>query len=380
MSPDHVAVFVDPLTHHYERNRLFDVEATSASDNAAEPFAYLHRFLEEQGLSTNTADYLGSPELERDVNVYISLGMRHRYRSLANRQDVILSGFFALECPVVEPRLYRELAPASHYFKRVFSYSPEEALRPFLTGPVDLNPFRLPQFFEDVHQGLWDRRDRKFLVMINANKLPRVYLNELYTERLRAIEYFERYGEIDLFGFGWSGPPMRVGETWVPGSVRKLMFDGKTRWQSWRPPRDPISTAVRRAYRGPVVSKAETLSQFTFSICFENSMLEGWVTEKMFDCFFAGTVPVYLGDPVIERWVPSECYIDMRRFDDFEELRAFLHSLGPQEIDDYRTAAREYLRSDQYRPFTKYAFAELIASLIEEDTGVPLDLEPLAAR
>ena len=43
-------------------------------------------------------------------------------------------------------------------------------------------------------------------------------------------------------------------------------------------------------------------------------VLERWITEKIFDCFYAGTIPVYLGAPDVARWLPPECFIDMRRF------------------------------------------------------------------
>src|SRR6476620_3096520 len=126
MRPDQIAVFVDPFTRHFERDALFDPEADAASDNAFEPFVYLRRFLEQRGISTHTADYLGDPKFERQVNLYFSFGLRHRYRELAKRPDVVLSSFFAFECPVVEPRLYRELERAGRYFKRIYSFSSEE--------------------------------------------------------------------------------------------------------------------------------------------------------------------------------------------------------------------------------------------------------------
>ena len=46
------------------------------------------------------------------------------------------------------------------------------------------------------------------------------------------------------------------------------------------------------------------------------------MTEKLFDCFFSGTVPVYWGAPDVFDWVPADCFIDMRQFTDFAQLRA----------------------------------------------------------
>lgn len=42
--------------------------------------------------------------------------------------------------------------------------------------------------------------------------------------------------------------------------------------------------------------KIEYLKRFRFSICPENSNAPGYVTEKLFEAFLAGTIPVYWGD------------------------------------------------------------------------------------
>ena len=43
-------------------------------------------------------------------------------------------------------------------------------------------------------------------------------------------------------------------------------------------------------------AKMEPLSRYMFHLAFENTIEEGYVTEKIFDALFAGTVPVFLGD------------------------------------------------------------------------------------
>ncbi len=141
-------------------------------------------------------------------------------------------------------------------------------------------------------------------------------------------------------------------------------------WERLRP--DPLLEAVRRVYRGSVVSTVDTLGRYTFSICFENMVMEGWVTEKIFHNLRAGTIPVYLGASDIERWVWPECFIDMRQFSGYDELRAFLHALSPTEIETYRQAGREYFDSAEFRPFSKHAFADTFEEIVREDAQVSL--------
>jgi hypothetical protein len=288
------------------------------------------------------------------------------------RRRIPLSAFFVLECPIVEPRLYRDLPQIGEAFAHVFSYSTESALRPFVPAPVALSSFRLPVGFDSVDEDAWARDDRGFLVMINANKRPRLTTNELYTERLRAVEYFGARGEIDLYGIGWDGPTFHVGESALPSPARRAAFAAHSALDRRFGTRDPLLAAARRAFRGAAASKVETLSSYAFAICFENMMLDGWVTEKIFDCFLAGTIPVYLGAPDVADWIPETAFIDMRRFAGYDELREFLLGLGPRERDAYRTAARDYLSSERFRPFTKHAFAELVGGAVALDLGVEL--------
>jgi hypothetical protein len=63
----------------------------------------------------------------------------------------------------------------------------------------------------------------------------------------------------------------------------------------------------------------------------------------------------------------------MRRFHDYVELNDHLHSLSVAEIQRYRESARDFLRAPRFQPFTKQAFAELFAQLIQEDTGIRLN-------
>jgi hypothetical protein len=372
-----VALYIDPPSHHFLADRLFeDGPQRLNGDQQHAPYLHMRNLLRAAGVPVRTADYLPDA-IDDTLKLYVSLGMLGRFERLAGRSDVVLSAFFAMECPIVEPRIYRALPRAAGAFRRVFSWSDSDSLRRFTGADLVLHHFRWPQSFDDVHEEIWKRDERKFLVMINANKLPRVHWQELYTERLRAVEFFSQTGEIDLFGKGWNEPSMRVGQTWVPWSLKWPWLGVRRSWDRLRPA--PLLAAARRVYKGPAVSKAAVLGQYDFALCFENCILRGWITEKLFDCFFAGTVPVYWGPPEIADVVPPECFIDMRRFSDYVDLRTFLRSLGPVAIARYRQSAREFLRSRQFHPFSREAFTMHFARIVAEDGGERASLE-LRAR
>ena len=195
-------------------------------------------------------------------------------------------------------------------------------------------------------------------------------MNELYTWRLRAVQFFEQHGEIDLYGRNWDQMPTRVGKTRTPFALRRLAPPPWRLKQRLWP--NPLYAAAARASRGPAASKSATLAQYRFALCFENSQLKGWITEKLFDCFFAGTVPVDWGAPDILDWVPADCFIDMRRFSGLADLRAFLHALAPSAWQRYREAAREYVGSSRFAPFRRAAFVDLVAGVLSADTSLVL--------
>ncbi len=100
-------------------------------------------------------------------------------------------------------------------------------------------------------------------------------------------------------------------------------------------------------YRGFAPSKIKTMSHYRFSICYENCLgVPGYVSEKIFDCLMAYSVPIYWGAPNIEDYVPPSCFIDRRDFDSNEELLAFLRKMSQHTYDQYQCAIHRFLEGE----------------------------------
>lgn len=56
-----------------------------------------------------------------------------------------------------------------------------------------------------------------------------------------------------------------------------------------------------------VDDKIEWLKSYKFNICFENGSSPGYLTEKLFDAFMGGCVPIYWGDTSLRCKVDNEC-------------------------------------------------------------------------
>lgn len=79
--------------------------------------------------------------------------------------------------------------------------------------------------------------------------------------------------------------------------------------------------------------------------------MDGYITEKIIDCFYAGTIPLYLGAPDIDKYIPKDCYIDCRDFKSWTEMLEKITSMPASEIEAKREAGRSYLRSPEGRRF-----------------------------
>jgi hypothetical protein len=364
-----VALYIEPQTHHFLNDRLFAPEtAKYGGDQILAVYIALRDYFDSRGVPVHTADLL--PRSQAACNIYVSLGMRSGYRKLLDRDDVILSAFFAIECPVVEPALYRALPKLQKVYRRLYSWSDSDTLYPLAGAPLRLERFFWPQSFDQVHEDLWRRENRKFLVMMNSNKVPALRWNELYTERLRAVEHFTQFEEIDLYGKGWDSVPFRLSYGPLPGTVQHGLRFAERQWRRLAP--DPLMSPMRRAWKGVSESKSETLSHYQFAVCFENAALSGWITEKVFDCFFAGVIPIYWGAPDITDHVPAAAFIDMRAFSSYADLRRFLKELSAADIAAYREAARAFISSEGFNRFRKQALIDIFRRIVEEDSSVTL--------
>jgi hypothetical protein len=366
MTPE-VTLFVDPPTHHFLGDRLFEAEAARlGGDNLLAPHIAVRDHFRSHGIAVHTADRF--PRLATRVNLLVSLGRAEAARTWRDDPRLVRSAFFAMECPIVEPTLYRALPEMADLFARVYCWTDGDSLLPFTRTPVPSDRFFWPQSVDAVDLPVWSRTERKFLAMINANKLPRLPDRELYTERLRAVAFFQSVGDIDLYGKNWDRMPNRVGRTWVPATARRLHGWLWRHWQRVRP--DPLYRAAREANRGPVDRKIDTLGHYRFALCFENMRLRGWITEKLFDCLAAGTVPIYWGATDIEEWVDPACYIDMRRFPGYADLHRYLRGLGAEKVTAYRDAGRAFLASSRFDRFRIRAWVDRFRQIVRDDAGV----------
>lgn len=201
-------------------------------------------------------------------------------------------------------------------------------------------------------------RERKPLVLINANKYS-YEPGELYSLRRRAIRYFEEHESgFDLYGHGWADGVRafslgNVERSFLRFKPQRLLFEMLGALKPYK------------SYRGSVDDKFGTLAQYRFCICFENeATMPGYITEKIFDCLVAGTIPIYLGAPNVSDYIPPDAFIDMRKFSGFGEVWSYATGLPEAAIEQMRTAAKDYLLSSKFQLWQPDAvFSSIVEAL-----------------
>ncbi|MDB5799557.1 MAG: hypothetical protein JWL63_496 [Rhodocyclales bacterium] len=331
--PDMQSIYIDPSYSSFYADKLFDLtDPVLNRDNQLLPMVRLREEANRRGLRLTTADRILEKETDGGATgEYFSLGLLPDVEATRTR-GIDLKAYMLLEPPVVIPGLYGNLPSLSNQFERVYLHNVHgdgysmEGVRADV-----LRKFYWPIPFRGVLSEYWHRENRSStIVVINGSHRPISKKSELYSKRIEAIAALEAFGGADLYGRGWD----------------RLLSRCSLWWPALR-----NRPAIMRAYRGACDSKYETLSAYSHCLCFENMSMDGYITEKIFDCFYAGTIPVYLGPADISTYVPKAAFVDCRAHGSWGEVFEFVRSMTPVQIADMREAGRAFMEGEDALPY-----------------------------
>lgn len=212
---------------------------------------------------------------------------------------------------------------------------------------------RFPIFDEDdVREPLpWSTRSD--FVLVSANKhwsysipLPESpawmegVKHELQTARLEAVRALGQRNKLKLYGHGWH-PYALLPQDQL--SLRPLLYELKAQ---------------------PCKHKIEAITNFKFAVCFENTRQAGYLTEKIIDCFVAGVVPIYLGDPQVDYHIPRAAFIDFSKFKGWEDCLSFLSKQGHEYFINMIKIGQHFLKTPEGRLHCNKYFAEDLLRMI----------------
>ena len=324
---------------------MFTDPSSPIGDDLMYPFVMLGKKLTALGHKVATLD---TDDLEKfDAAVYLdhpTLLNPHfrRLRKMPGKKQYL----FIFENEANRPDNYW---PANHAdFHKVFTWNPK------LVDNKKYFQFYLPNRIPSPFS-IDPAEKTKFCVTIASQKYSG-HPTELYSERVKAIRWFEQNhrDDFDLFGTQWD-------RRFFKGGLSRLNL-GLFKLYSYFP--NTFRTRSFPSHRGTVSSKNQTMRQYKFAICYENAVFPGYITEKIFDGMFAGCIPIYLGAPDVTNFVPQEAFIDKRNFKTYDELYSYLKGMSEAEYERYVAAIENFVRSKRIYPFSAENFAETIITHI----------------
>lgn len=329
----------------YTNDALFDSQSPIDPDKRWSAFQKLKRELEIKGGWCHTQDVCFKEKMFPDLVLFLDIPLMPVDRLLGNWAGKVQKWVILQECAVIMPRNWNK---ALHkHFNGIFTWNSElvDNKRYFKINFSNSFPGTMPAASPDKE---------KFCAMIAAHK-KRPHPLELYSEREKTVRWFEdnHPGDFDLYGVGWDRRAFGG-----PAFMRLL---NRVR------PLTKLLAPYFPSYKGLIARKRPVLEKYRFSICYENARdIPGYITEKIFDCFFAGCVPVYWGAPDIAGYIPKECFIDRREFKTHEELYAFMKAMTRLQYAAKTGAIAGYLAGGKAYQFSDNYFAQTVAKVIAD--------------
>jgi len=314
----------------YQKNKLFDLlDNLINRDNCMFPFSLLKERFHEIGYILTTND-INTIE-ESDIVIYNEMP-----KVLPEKKDIHKSYLLIFESELIRPDNWD--ISKHDYFQKIFTWQDDI---------IDNKKYFKFNFAQNIPKTIEKNlsKKEKLCTLIAGNKKVNHPL-ELYTKRIEAIKWFEKNHpeDFDFYGIGWDkfSHPNKY--------INYFLF--KTNMATLLQPKFS-------SYKGRIDSKKEVLEKYKFSICYENARdIPGYITEKIFDCFFAGCIPIYWGANNITEHIPKECFIDKREFDSYEKLYKFLKNMSEEQYLEYLNNIEEYLNSESSYQFSSDYFAK----------------------
>lgn len=331
-------IAVVPQYKELMRNEIFNdneynLMQTRGVDRAG--FAALKNELERRGNTVKTIDLMDNKRI--DVCLFHDINYQYLKEMMELNSDVKLI-YIMFEAPSFIPfNSERSLLTFYPVFDKILTWNND------LSGKKKrIDTYKLPYRHDDLqYEANKPFNQKKLLTNISSRRYSS-HPNELYSSREQLINFYENNHPEDftLYGYNWNDAH----------SPKDIYWRG-------------LNPTIYDCYEGLVDDKTDAYHNHKFAICFENqSNISGWITEKIFDCFRFGTVPVYWGADDIEKHIPEDTFVDYRDFLSPVDLHDYISNISEDEYNEYLTAAQKYLKtSNEFKPET---FARVVSDSI----------------
>lgn len=120
----------------------------------------------------------------------------------------------------------------------------------------------------------------------------------------------------------------------------------------------------------PVPDKYSFEKNYRFSIAFENVSHPGYSTEKLMQSFAAGGIPIYWGDPLIEKVFNSKAFINVMNFSNIDEAIQYIKAVNENDTL-YNAILHEKALNEGYTLEVIWAqFEKFVLNIFDQDINM----------
>lgn len=315
-----------------QKDIVFDETSVFNRDNVLLPYIILRECFRETGIGLVTQDRLSASKSLFDI--YVN-------NLPATELPPDRSFLLVRESPLIRPDNFA--ADLRGKYAKVFSWSKSHK-------NVNNSIFTpLPKLFPSETR--FSVKGRKKSAVIIAGNKKSDSPGELYSYRDDVIQKFQTKDneKLDLYGQGWDLP------VFTNSFLRRVSV--RLPWL-FRVFHQPPSI-----YRGSTPKKDIVLRKYWFSICLENTDIDPeYISEKIFDSIFAGTVPLYYGAQNIAKYVPRNLFLQIKPDDSIDQIMALMESIDLSKYEKIQGEMSAFIERERKKLFSPEYFASTIVS------------------
>lgn len=308
-------------------NKIFDPNSFYNKDGFYDGIIELKLKLKNLGIELSTQDI--NKESESDFVIYNDFIPK----KLINNNSYLL----LFESKLIKPENWD--LNSHEKFKKIFTWNDDL---------IENKKYIKINFSRDLKLITKKGVKSKHLTQISSNIIYRGQ-HELYSERKKIIEWHEKENfKFEFYGKNWN--------VYLTG-YRYFDFFLK---------RIKLKKSYKN-FKGQIDSKLKSLIKYNFSYCLENyDGQNGYITEKIFDCFKCLTIPIYKGHKNTINHIPKNTFINYDDFKDLRELNYYLINLSYKEILEFQGNIIKYLNTENAKKFSnEYTTNQIIKNLIK---------------
>ena len=192
------------------------------------------------------------------------------------------------------------------------------------------------------------------VVLVSGNKLSFIK-GETYSLRRECIYNLP---DVDLYGNGWNFNLLKkllIFAEEMRLAITSGIFPRISNSRGWL--KRPSN------WKGAPKSKLDTLSQYKYALAIENST--GYLSEKIFDAFFARCIPIYVG-PYVEKYdIPANLVVKVDPT--LNSIEQGIEIAKAMDYEQWLTRLNAWLKSDAV--FNKWSAANVYDGIVSETSN-----------